>query len=160
MALEGQLIEESGPTVVQWTYTNATGSSLSATDGEIIGLKLDAGKRIAAVVRSETNVATPGTIANGEVCQVAIKGRYKVPKDTSVAFNQGATCWWDYSANKASNSTTCTNVNDFVLGRVVATVASSATTVIVDLNEGPSAYSMGSSSSSSTSSSSSSSSSS
>ena len=49
MALEAQLISESGPVEVQWTYTNATGSSLSATNHEIIGLTGDSGKRIAAL---------------------------------------------------------------------------------------------------------------
>ena len=159
MALEAQLISDSGPTEVQWTYTNSTGSSLSATNGEVIGIPGDSGRRIAAVVRSETNVATPGTIAAAEVTQVAISGRFRVPKDTAVSFAQGATCWWDYSTNKATNSTTANTMSDFVLGRVVNVAATADTTLDVDLNEGPYEGSMGSSSSSSTSSSSSSSSS-
>ena len=154
MALEAQLISGSGPTEVQLTYTNATGSSLSATDGEVIGLAGDTGKRVAAVVRSETDVATPGTIANGETCQVAIKGRFKVPKDNSVSFSQGATAWWDASGNQATDSSTAATMDDFVLGRVENVAATADTTVIVDLNEGPYAYSIGSSSSSSSSSSS------
>lgn len=159
MALEAQLINDSGPIEVQWTYTNSTGASLTVKDGEVIGIPADSGKRVAAVVRSETDVATPGTIANGEVCQVAISGRVRVPKDTAVSFSQGETCWWDASATTATDSATAGTMSDFVLGRVVNVAATADTTVDVDLNEGPYEGSMGSSSSSSTSSSSSSSSS-
>lgn len=159
MALEGQLINDSGPTEVQYTYVNAQPAALTVKDGEIIGIPGDAGKRVAAMVIGDTDVATPGTIAVGETTQVIIKGRIRAEKDTSVSFSQGVTCWWDASANKVSNAATANQHGDFVLGRVVSAAGTAATNVDVDLNEGPSAYSMGSSSSSSCSSSSSSSSS-
>ncbi len=159
MSLEAQLINDSGPPEVQWSYKNSTAASLTVKDGEVIGIPGDSGKRVAAVVRSETNVATPGTIAVGETCQVAIAGRFRVPKDTAVSFSQGETCWWDASAGKATDLATASTANDFVLGRVVNVAATADTTVDVDFNIGPYAYSLASSSSSSTSSSSTSSSS-
>jgi len=159
MSLEARLIDGSGPTEEQLTYTNNTGSSMSITDHEVFAIKDGAGSRIACVLWASTQVATIGTLADGETGQALIAGRLKFEKSTSVSFSQGQTAYWDYSDNKVSTKAVCNTMNDFALGYVIEDAATAATKVIVDLNKGPGAGSLGSSSSSSTSSSSSSSSS-
>ena len=54
MTLEARLIDGSGPTEEQFTYTNASGSSRSITDHEVFAIKDGAGKRIAAVLWAST----------------------------------------------------------------------------------------------------------
>jgi len=159
MTLEARLINDSGPTEVLMKYTNATGSSQSITDHEVFAIKDGSGKRIAAVLWASSQVATIGTLANGETGEVMVEGRLKFEKSTSIALAQGQTAWWDASENEVSNAAACTTMSDFALGRVVEAAATAASKVVVDLNTGPGAGSIGSSSSSSTSSSSSSSSS-
>ena len=159
MTLEARLINDSGPTTVLFKYTNATGASQSITDHEVFSIKDGSGKRIAAVVWASSQVATIGTLANGETGEVMVEGRLKFEKSTAVSFAQGQTAYWDYSTNKVSTAAVCDQMTDFALGRVVEAAATAADKVIVDLNAGPGAGSIGSSSSSSTSSSSSSSSS-
>ena len=153
MTLEARLINDSGPTEEQFTYINGTGSSRSITNHEVFAISDGPGKRIAAVLWASTQVATIGTLADGETGQVLVAGRVRVEKDATVAFAQGATAWWDYSTNKATNAATATQMTDFVLGRVVDAEVAASTKLTVDLNTGPQAGSIGSSSSSSSSSS-------
>ena len=142
MAIEAQLIGESGPTEVQISYVNA-GSSLNIADHEVFAITADSGKPIASVAWASTQVATIGTCATDETLQILWEGRIKVPKDNTVALTQGHSAYWDASTNKATNATVANQSADFVLGMVVATAATTATEVIVDLNAGPNAYTAG-----------------
>ena len=154
MALEAQLLSDSGPTEEQLTYTNTSGASKSITDHEVFAIATKAGSRMAVISWAETDVVTAGTCAANEVMQVLKAGRIRVPKDTSVAFTIGNVVYWDYSANKGSDAATANTMDDFVLGMCVKTAAAAATEVDVDLNIGSDAFGIGSSSSSSSSSSS------
>ena len=142
MAIEAQLIEGSGPEQTQISYVNA-GSSLSIANHEVFSITADTGKPIACVAWASTQVATIGTAASDETLQILISGRVKVPKDTDVSLTQGHSAYWDYSTNKATNSTVGNQSDDFVLGLVAETAATAATSVIVDLNTGANAYTAG-----------------
>lgn len=143
MALEAQLIGDSGPTEVQISYVNA-GSTLSIANHEMIGIEGDSDKPIATATWASTQVATIGSCALGETVQVLWAGRIKVPKDTNVALVQGHTAWWDYSTNKATTSAIANQDEDFALGLIVDTTVASDTEVVVDLNTGPHKYTEGS----------------
>lgn len=143
MALEAQLINDSGPPEVQISYLNA-GSALSITDHEMIGIEGDADRPIATATWASTQVATIGTCATDETTQVLWAGRVKVPKDNDVALTQGHTAWWDASTNKATTSTIADQDDDFALGLVVDTTVAADTEVVVDLNTGPYRYTEGS----------------
>ena len=99
--LEGEHKQGSAPTTAQLTYTNIKAFTLSITNHEVIGIPSDAGFRIAAVVFASEDLATRGTVAIGEVCQLFIAGRFRFPKDTDVPLVQGHTAHWDFSTNKA-----------------------------------------------------------
>ncbi len=152
--VEAQMIGGTAPNVEAYTYINSSGVGMSITNHEIIGIPGDPGQRIAAVLMTGEKSATIGTLANGETGTVYIAGRVKVPKSTSTAFLQGAPVYWDTSVNQADDITTANTTSDFCLGAVSDAAAASATHVVLDLNKGPSAYSLASSSSSSSSSSS------
>ena len=94
-SLEGELKQGSAPTTEQYTYKNAQATSLSITNKEIIGIPGDSGKRIAAMVFAGEDVAVRGAVEIGETCQVFIKGRVRVPKDTTITLAQGVKCYWD-----------------------------------------------------------------
>lgn len=148
IAVEGQLITESGPKAVQFTYTNITSAGLSIPKKEIFAIVGASGKRTAAVMFASTQTDTIGTLAVGETGQVYIEGRFRVPKDTAVSFLQGEKVYWDASTNKASNSATASTMDDFVLGRAAEVGATASDTLVIDLNRGDGAYELGSSSSS------------
>ncbi len=143
MSLEAQLINDSGPPEVQISYVNG-GSALNIATHEVIGIEGDADKPIATATWASTQVATIGSCATDETVQVLWGGRVKVPKDTDVELVQGHTAWWDYSANKATNSVVANQDEDFALGLVVDTTVASDTEVVVDLNTGPYRYTEGS----------------
>ena len=149
MAREATLVQNL-ENAVQLTWTNATGSDKNV--GDPVAIKTTTGKRLAAVVLGNEDHQS-GDVANGETGQVLIRGRVKVAKNTSTAFTQGATVWWDQSETQADSSTNCGTMDDFVLGMCTEAAATSATHVELDLNEGPDNGSLGSSSSSSSSSS-------
>ena len=142
----------SDATLLKWT--NDTGADVSVTNGEILGLKSDSGNRVAAMVLSgDASNADNGVIANGESGIVMIRGRIWAQKSITVSQTQCHTCYWDASENEATSVAVAAVHGDFALGMVTEDASTTAHKVVVDLNEGPNAYAMGSSSSSSSSSS-------
>lgn len=143
MALEAQLITDSGTPEVQLTYTNATGSSISITNHEIFSITSDTNKDVACMALASTDVATIGTCANGETMQALIGGRIRVNKSTAVDFAIGASVYWDAGNNTATTKAVAAAADDFCLGMCVKTAATAATEVDVDMNEGPQSYYQG-----------------
>ncbi len=78
--------------------------------------------------------ASAAAYASGASISVATSGQFSLLKTASVALLAGGRVYWDRSANTA---TFRAQSGDFFIGKVVADVAGSASTVVVDLNVEP-----------------------
>lgn len=99
--------------VIDWT--NDTGSDVSSGSVVVIGVLV--------------GVAL-GNIANGEEGRVAIEQVFEVPKNSSLAIDQGDRCYWDV-ADGNINKTAVDNID---AGVAIADAGASDTTVKLKLN--------------------------
>lgn len=78
-------------------------------------------------------VSSLNAVAAGETVAVKVKGQHTVAKTSSIVILDGGEVMWDHSANSGTIPVYNTS-KDFYLGRAVGDAASSATTMLVDLN--------------------------
>jgi predicted RecA/RadA family phage recombinase len=142
IATREAILKQNVANAVQLTWTNSTGSDVSI--GEVLGISAGSGKRIAVVALEAISSGSSGQVLKG--------GRVNIKKNTSTSFSLGDPVCWDYDNDEANTASVANTIYDFVVGACTVAASSSASHVEVDLNEGPSAYDMGSSSSSSSSS--------
>jgi len=97
------------------TYTNATGSAIAAGDLVIIGQRVG----VASVA-----------IANGTSGAVAVSGVFEVPKEASLAVEQGDLLYCDATSGELDKTATAQTL----AGYATAASATDTTTVQVKLN--------------------------
>lgn len=71
-----------------------------------------------------------GAVANGEVCTLLIRGRFKVPKDAN-AINQGAVVYYDAANKRVAAADGGPGWKK--IGRAVTAALAAATEVTIDL---------------------------
>ncbi|BCL59964.1 hypothetical protein DGMP_06570 [Desulfomarina profundi] len=99
--------------VIDWT--NGTGSDVTSGSAVVIGVLV---------------CVALGNIANGETGRVATEQVFELPKNTSLAINQGDRCYWDV-ADGNINKTAVDNID---AGVAVADAGTSDATVRIKLN--------------------------